>query len=56
MLSEQIDRVERGEAPTAAVVTEADRDRTIDFSPETLAWEWADLKHRTMWGAERELA
>jgi 5,5'-dehydrodivanillate O-demethylase len=54
MLSEQIDRVERGEEPTAAVVAEADRDRIIDFSPGTLAWDWADLKNRTMWGVERE--
>lgn len=54
MLSEQIDRVERGEDPTVAVVRDQDRDKIIDFSPATLSWDWADLSNRTAWGAERE--
>jgi 5,5'-dehydrodivanillate O-demethylase len=54
MLSEQIDRVERGEAPTVAVVAERDRDRIIDFSQETLTSDWAQFKSRSMWGVQRE--
>lgn len=54
MLSEQIDRVERGEEPTVAVIAECDRDTMIDFSPATLTWDWADLRHRTIWGTELE--
>jgi 5,5'-dehydrodivanillate O-demethylase len=54
MLSEQIERVERGEDPTVAVIAESDRDRMIDFSQGALTWDWADLKNRTMWGVERE--
>lgn len=54
MLAEQIDRVERGEDPTVAVVAESDRETMIDFSPATLTWDWADLQSRTIWGAELE--
>lgn len=54
MLGEQIDRVERGEDPTVAVIDERDREKMIDFSPVTLTWDWADLKNRTIWGAKPE--
>jgi 5,5'-dehydrodivanillate O-demethylase len=54
MLAEQIDRVERGEAPTVAVISPADRERMIDFSRDTLEWSWAEFKSRTMWDRATE--
>jgi 5,5'-dehydrodivanillate O-demethylase len=54
MLSEQIDRVEHGEAPTVAVIRDSEASRTIDFSRDKLDWSWAEFKSRTMWDNAKE--
>ena len=54
MLAEQIDRVEKGLAPTVAVVSDDRRNETIDFTRGALRDDWPEFKNRTMFDVQKE--
>jgi hypothetical protein len=54
MLFEQIDRVERGEEPTIAMVRDPKQNDVITFMPGSLPWEWAEFKAQTIWSDAKE--